>query len=93
MTTKTNSIAPVTKPTYRTQQDRLRDEQIIGLLRQAHLKLLLADALYLNHYKTRMVSKADIAEDTDGLSLDLCGTIENLINQLTVETELAKLAD
>ena len=81
------------KPTFKIQQDRLRDEQIIGLLRLAHVKLLLADALYLNHYKTRMVSKADIAEDTEGLSLDLCGTIENLINQLTLETELAKLAN
>ena len=81
------------KPTFKIQQDRLRDEQIIGLLRLAHVKLLLADALYLNHYKTRMVSKADIAEDTDGLSLDLCGTIENLINQLTLETQLAKLAN
>ena len=81
------------KPTFKIQQDRLRDEQIIGLLRLAHRKLLLADALYLNHYKTRMVSKADIAEDTDGLSLDLCGTIENLINQLTLETQLAKLAN
>ena len=81
------------KPTFKIQQDRLRDEQIIGLLRLAHRKLLLADALYLNHYKTRMVSKADIAEDTEGLSLDLCGTIENLINQLTLETELAKLAN
>ena len=81
------------KPTFKIQQDKLRDEQIIGLLREAHAKLLLADALYFNHYKTRMVSKADIAEDTDGLSLDLCGTIENLINQLTLETELAKLAN
>ena len=81
------------KPTFQIQQDNLRDEQIIKLLRQAHSKLLTADALYFNHYKTRMVSKADIAEGADGLSLDLCGTIENLINELTLVTELAKLAD